>query len=80
MVNNITNNNGQQYHQPQWSTISPTTMVNNITNHNGQQYHQQQWSTISPTTKTRLTHGVRYVHKQKTLSNVDWNGDPLLNL
>jgi hypothetical protein len=35
---------------PQWSTISLTTMVNNITNHNGQQYHQQQWSTISPTT------------------------------
>jgi hypothetical protein len=36
--NNITKQNGQQYHQPQWSTISPTTMVNNITN-NGQQYH-----------------------------------------
>jgi hypothetical protein len=50
MVNNITNHNGQQYHQPQWSTISLTTMVNNITNHNGQQYHQPQWSTISPTT------------------------------
>jgi hypothetical protein len=49
-VNNITNHNDQQYHQLQWSTISPTTMVNNITNHNGQQYHQPQWSTISPTT------------------------------
>jgi hypothetical protein len=47
MVNNITNHNGQQYHQ-QWSTISPTTMINNITKHNGQQYHQQQRLTISP--------------------------------
>jgi hypothetical protein len=47
MVNNITNNNGQQYHQQQWLTISPNTMVNNIINHNGQQYHQPQWSTIS---------------------------------
>jgi hypothetical protein len=31
MVNNIINHNGQQYHQPQWSTISPNTMVNNMT-------------------------------------------------
>jgi hypothetical protein len=54
MINNITKQNGQQYHQPQWLTISPNTMVNNITNNNGQQYHQQQWLTISPNTMVNI--------------------------
>jgi ribosomal protein S19 len=58
------------YHQPQWSTISPTTMVNNITNHNGQQYHQPQWLTISPTTMVNniTNHNGQQYHQQQCLT------------